>query len=171
MSDLVDLVDRRSAPVPRIDSTLALVLALTWSAGLIHVVAAIGHLDGYAPFAVFFETLALAQLLWGVAVYRSPSNRLLWLGGLGSLAVVALWCISRTAGVPIGPHPWSPEPVGAIDAVCSADELVLAIVVFGRLAAGPYGRLRRTVSATVAGSGLFLVLVSSLLLVSGGHVH
>jgi hypothetical protein len=171
MSELVDSVERRSAPLPRIDSTLALVLALTWSAGLIHAVAAIGHLDYYAPFAVFFEALAVAQFLLGVALYRAPSRRLLWIGALGSLAVVALWCISRTAGVPIGPHPWSPEPVGAIDAVCSADEVVLAIVVFGRLAAGPRGPLRRIVTATAAGSGLFLVLLSSLVLVSGGHVH
>jgi hypothetical protein len=168
MPEHVDRLEHHAAP--RIDGTLAVVLALTWSAGLIHVVAAIGHLDEYAPFAVFFELLAVAQVLWGVALYRAPSRRLLWTGALASLAVVALWVVSRTSGVPVGSHPWVPEPVGALDAVCSADELALACVVACRLML-PGGSLRRMANGAAVGSGLFLVLLSLLLVVSGGHVH
>jgi hypothetical protein len=131
------------------DRTLAL-CALSWAAALIHVVAAVGHVDESGTEVAFFVLLALAQLGWGVALYRAPSPALLRAGAVLSLLVVALWAASRTVGVPLG----EVEPVGALDVLASANELALAALVAIRLPVVTPG----------------LLLLSGLALVSG-HVH
>jgi hypothetical protein len=164
----------RAAPLPaacRVDGELAVMCALAWSAGLIHIAAAVAHLDEYALFAVFFQVLAIGQLGWGALLYRSASRGLLVAGAIVSVMVVALWVASRTSGLPIGPEPWAPEPVGLIDALASADELLLALLVVCRLWPGAAGTLRSGVAKVATGGALCLVLVSSLALVSGPHVH
>jgi hypothetical protein len=150
--------------VPRVDDRLFALCGLAWAAGLIHVAAAISHLDEYALYAVFFEVLAMAQFAWGYAVYRAPTPRLLTVGAIASVLVVALWIVSRTAGMPIGSEPWRPEAVGPLDALASADELILALLVAMRLR-GP-GR------SLAHGAAVCVILLSSLALTSGaGHVH
>jgi hypothetical protein len=146
-----------SAP-RRVDDALFVCCGLSWAAGLIHVVAAVEHVDEYLLFGVLFALLAPAQFAWGVLVYRRPDRRLFVGGALASLAVVALWLVSRTVGLPIGPD--QPEAVGPADAICSADELVLALLVL-------VGRPRKPLVAL----GTVLILTSSLVLVGGGHVH
>jgi predicted branched-subunit amino acid permease len=84
-------------------------------------------------------------------------------GALGSLAVAAVWIVSRTAGVPIGPTPGEPEAVGLIDTVASCDEVLLAALVGLHLREE---QSRRALTATA----LVLLLLSSLL-VLGPHVH
>ena len=39
--------------------------------------------------------------------------------------LVALWAVSRTAGLPIGPGAWMPEPVQTLDVSATVLELVL----------------------------------------------
>ena len=142
----------------RVDDALFVACGLSWGAGLIHVVAAFEHVEEYALFAAFFAVLAPAQFAWGVLVYRRPERRLLVAGAIGSLLVVAVWAVSRTVGLPIGPG--QPEAVGAIDALCSLDETLLAALVL----------LPR--SKILIAVGTVLVFTSSLLLVGGGgHVH
>jgi len=117
-----------AATAHALDDRLLIVCGLAWGAGLIHVGAAIEHVSEYALHAVFFGVLAAAQFGWGVALYRRPAPRLLWVGAVASLMVVGLWVASRTSGLPIGPHPWSPEAIGATDVIATADEVVLALV-------------------------------------------
>jgi hypothetical protein len=155
----------------RLDDRLFLICGLAWSAALIHVVAAIEHLDEYALYAVFFEVLASGQFLLGVALYRSPTRTLLITGAAGSLLVVALWIVSRTAGLPIGPVAWSPEPVGILDVLASADEAVLALLVLFQLRSAPTGALGRGAVYVVTATGVVVILLSSLALTLGGHAH
>src|SRR4051794_31118030 len=86
----------------------AAVLAI--AAGMIHAVAAVGHAEHWL-FAAFFATLAVAQCTWGALVYRGADRRLLVAGAWGSAAVAALWLVTRTVGLPFGPHAGSPEAV------------------------------------------------------------
>src|SRR3954468_11024118 len=111
-----------SADATRVDDRLVIVCGLAWASGLIHVVAAVQHVDEYLLFAVFFAWLAPLQFAWGVAVYRRPSERLLALGAVGSVLIAVLWVVSRTSGLPIGETPWQPEPVGPLDVLATADE-------------------------------------------------
>ena len=61
---------------------------------------------------------------------RHPDHRrLLVAGAAGNSALAIVWVLSRTTGLPIGPHPGEPEPVGIKDMLATYDELLLAIVV------------------------------------------
>lgn len=165
-----DLAQRR-ADVPalagarRIDDRVLVVCGLAWAAGLIHVQAAITHLDGHPVQAVLFELLACAQLVWGVVVYRWPTRRWLTAGAVASVGVAAVWALSRTVGLPIGSGAWTPEAVGALDVIATADELLVAIVAVS-LRAG-----RRPARAPVIAAGVLLVVLSSIVLVTGSHAH
>ncbi len=144
---------------------------LAWGAALIHVQAAIEHIDEYPLFAIFFAILAPAQLAWGTALYRSRSRRLLTLGAAASIGIVALWIASRTTGLPIGPTPWIPEPVGIKDSIASADELLLALVVVAHLHGASHGVFARGWRYAADAASLGLILLSSLSFLVIGHAH
>ena len=84
--------------------------------------------------------------------------------------VAALWMISRTSGLPIGPQPWAPESVGALDSIATANEIALALLVFFQLRHGRSRALTRGCSSVMTGTALCLILLSSLALL-GGHAH
>jgi hypothetical protein len=155
----------RSPATPLLAGELLIACALSWSAGLIHVKAGIDHLHEHVLVSAAFGLLAAAQLVWGIALYRRPTRGLLAAGAALSVVVVALWGMSRAAGLPLGPDRWSPEPVGALDSVASADEVVLALLASLHLRAG------RGVAPLAAAAGMCLILLSSLLVALGGHAH
>lgn len=158
---------RRAAAV---DDRLLLICALATAAGLIHVLAAIEHVQEYALYAVFFALLAPAQVGWAIAVYRTRAPRLLVLGAVGCLAIVALWIFSRTTGLPIGPDPWHPEATGTLDVTASLNELVLVWLIACRLRP-PASRAIRRLDRGVVSLAVVLLLTSSLVLVGPGHQH
>jgi hypothetical protein len=70
------------------------------------------------------------QVVWAALVHRRPADRrLLILGAVANVAVAAAWLVSRTTGLPIGPHAGTPEAAGVKDVLATADELALALVV------------------------------------------
>ena len=88
------------------------------------------HFREYWLFGLLFAIVAPLQLAWAELVRRRPDDRrLLIAGAIGNLGVAAVWVASRTTGLPIGPHPGEPEPVGIKDLLASYDELLLAVVV------------------------------------------
>jgi hypothetical protein len=153
------------------DDALFLAAGLSWGACMIHVEAAIDHFQESVLYAVFFAVLAVVQLLWGIAIYRRPSRRLLAAGVVMSLMVVALWIMTRTTGIPVGPERWTSEPVGTADSLASGDELVLALVVMCRLGADRAGPVVRGIANLGILAGVFLILLSSMVLTLGHHVH
>ena len=147
----------------QLDDRLFLACGLSWAAAIIHVKASLDHFDRSTLEAVLFELAACAQLVWGIAVYRGAGRGVLVAGVAGNLAIAAVWVLSRTIGLPIGPTPGDPEAVGLIDTVASCDELLLSALVGLHLAGAS---LRRVLAAAAIG----LLLLSSLL-VLGPHVH
>ncbi|HEY3238392.1 MAG TPA: hypothetical protein VGL92_02420 [Acidimicrobiia bacterium] len=109
-------------------------------AGLIHASAAPGHRAHAALFA-FFVTVAVLQLLWGLAVLRWAGWPLLIAGAALNSVVAATWVLSRTAGLPGVPGAEHVEPVGFKDGVSSLLELALVLSVAGLLPQAA-GRLR-----------------------------
>ena len=157
---------RSSGPsAERLDNGVFAACGLSWGAGIIHVQATAWHVHEYAPFAALFVLLAASQFAWGIAVYRRPEPRFLRAGIALSLGVVAIWVASRTVGLPVGPERWSPEPVSAADAICTADEAVLALLAWLQL------RPRRpTIVRTGAVAvGLLMISLSSLTFMLHGH--
>jgi hypothetical protein len=154
-----------------VDDRMLVVCGLTVGAGLIHAVAGVQHLDEYLLYTLFFEVLAIAQLAWGIALYRAPSPRLMAIGAVGCALVVLLWIASRTTGLPIGPEPWTPEGVGVIDSVASADELMIAILILFELSRAPGRPVAIGLRRIATGLGMWLIMLSSLALVGVKHVH
>jgi FtsP/CotA-like multicopper oxidase with cupredoxin domain len=96
----------------------------TLGAGAIHLAVAPQHFREYTLFGGFFLFVALAQAGLAIALLFSPGRRLAVYGAEGNLALVALWLISRSVGVPIGPDPWQAETVGVADTAATALELM-----------------------------------------------
>jgi hypothetical protein len=175
MADTTVPTARRPSPANLSDTQLRtndvlLAGGLAWAGSLIHVQAAVDHIAEYWLYTLFFIALASVQCIWGIALYRSPRPRMLVVGAVVSLAVVGLWLLSRTVGLPIGPDRASPEPLGLLDVIATADEIGIAGLMFfllhpprtGTLAAG-VGFLRVL--------ALFLIVLSSLALAGGIHAH
>jgi len=106
--------------------------ALTAGAGAIHLAVVPDHLREYLLFGIFFAVVGAAQL--GAAVTLLRPTRPLILGvAIGQALLVALWLVSRTTGLPIGPQPWTPEEIGVADVVCIGLELLSVAVLAGLL--------------------------------------
>jgi hypothetical protein len=102
---------------------------------------------------VFFLVLTVVQVGYAAAVLIRPSVPLLKAGALASLAVVALWIVSRTVGVPIGPEPGEAEAVGTYDLLATISEALAALACLAAVRAlrsGRYGRRGNPATATSA---------------------
>ena len=112
--------------------------ALSLGAAVIHFAVVPEHLDEYLPFGIAFIALGIAQLGMAIALladgtrFRIPAIVL-------TLSVLSAWTLSRTAGLPVGPHAWVPEEIGMIDATAAILESALVLVLLvpvARLATG-----------------------------------
>lgn len=105
----------------------------------------------FQPYGLAFLVLAIFQARWA-AVYlgRRPAG-LLQLGLAVNAAVVATWVWSRTIGLPWGPAPNTPEPVGGPDLIATCFELGLIAILTLQAWPGREGLLRRQVTVRIAG--------------------
>jgi hypothetical protein len=131
---------------------------LSAAAAAIHFVAVREHLEEDRLAALFFLVLGAAQLAWALLLRARPTPTLLVVGAVGSLAVVAIWALSRTTGLPFGAHPGMPEPVGLMDATCSALE--------GLIAAGCAGLLVGRIPARVPAAPVCAYILIATLIVA-----
>lgn len=95
------------APIPR---NLALLAAGSLVAGLIHAGVCPQHFEEATAFGVFFLVVATLQMGWAALVVTRASRALLLMGAAGNVAVLGVWALSRTAGIPMGTARWTPEP-------------------------------------------------------------
>lgn len=94
-------------------------------AGLVHLAVIGEHLDHWLMAGVFFAVLGAAQVGWGVAALArdaAPVPRAVLAVNLGALAV---WAVSRTTGLPVGPEAGTAEAVGRADVLCVALHLLV----------------------------------------------
>jgi len=105
---------------------LVVPLALVSSAAAAGVHAAVGppHFRESVLFGLFFALTAVLQLAWAGLLVVRRSRALLVLGALGNVAVLAVWAVTRTVGLPFGLLP-DPEAVGPWDLACGVWELVV----------------------------------------------
>jgi hypothetical protein len=84
-------------------------------AALIHFAVVQEHLEEWWLYGVFFAVLGTVQLLWGGLALADEELLAPRLFAAGNVAVLVLWLVSRTTGLPVGPEPREAEPVGTAD--------------------------------------------------------
>jgi hypothetical protein len=113
-------------------STLVLA-CLSAGAGVIHLVMAPSHMGESAVEGAGFLAAGWLQVGLAVALVRRdpPRRALLWSAAAVNAVLIALWLVSRTAGLPMGAHAGHAARVSFVDATAVAFEVV---VVLGALA-------------------------------------
>jgi hypothetical protein len=121
----------------------AAVLSLV--AAAIHLSVVSEHLQEWFAAGVFFLILTVLEVGWAAAVVARPSGWLLRVGVILNAATIAIWVLSRSRGMPIGPSPWTPEAMQARDILCTVAEalLVAACLIVLRTGFGTAGRPSR----------------------------
>lgn len=122
---------------------------LSAGAGLIHFGAGPAHQAEWWVYGVFFYGAATAQIGFAVIVWTQGiegwggwgrvRGKLYLVGIVGNAAIILLWVITRTVGVPVGPEAGEREAAGLLDVVSTVLEVAL-IAVLARLRAGMSAR-------------------------------
>lgn len=99
------------------------------SAGCSATHAAVGpaHFREAAAFGVFFLAASAFQAAWAVLIVRRAGRLLLAIGAAANAAVLVLWALTRTVGLPLGPDMWRPEAVSGPDLFASLLELTVVL--------------------------------------------
>ena len=114
-----------SRPATRPDVIVLYAAAgLSLIAALIHVWAAPEHFEEWWGYGTFFLVCAVLQGLYAPVLLRRPGRPVLLLGAAVNLAVVILWLVTRTTGIPhFGPHAGEVEAAGVLDVACTLAEV------------------------------------------------
>ncbi len=136
-------------------------------AAVVHLGVDGEHFAEWWLFGVFFLVLAALQVLLAVLSWQPVRRPMLISGMVVNLLVVALWAVTRTAGLPFGPDPGTAEAVGIPDVLTVVLELAsvaLAAVVLIRLRQSRPVRqlLPRTATAITAIVAAAVLLTSSV---------
>jgi hypothetical protein len=127
--------------------------ALSLLTGWVHLAYIAPHWDDWWAYGVFFLAAGAFQALCAPAIVRRPRSAPVALAAIaGNLAIVGMYVLSRTAGVPLGPHEGVVEEAGAIDLAVTAAEIATVLCLVTLLGA----RLRRIVVDVMLASGLLL---------------
>ena len=133
--------------------------AASLGAALIHFAVLPSHWQEWPRSGVFFALIAVFQFSWAVAMAVRPYAAILPAGIVVNLGVITLWVLSRTAGVPFGPHAGEAEVIQAAGVAAVLLEAAVAmgaawVWIGGHRAAAvsgmTYGVVLATASATVA---------------------
>jgi hypothetical protein len=138
------------------------VAGLLAAAGGLHLAALPSHLESSAAAGGFFAAIALAQLLGAVLIATRSSHRTTVVVIAGNLAVLAIWVVSRTTGLPVGGEIGAVEPVALLDGLAAAAEI---LVVAGGLRTVLRGRPALAVRS--AGWPLGIALAAAWLVTGG----
>jgi hypothetical protein len=102
-------------------------MVLSALAGGIHLVATPEHLSVWWAYGAFFIAAAVGQLAFAVLVALRPSTPVLVAGVAGNVLLLGTYVLSRTNGVPLGPHAGKAETAGLLDVVSAVAEVGVII--------------------------------------------
>lgn len=148
---------------------------LSVGAAVIHFAVLGEHWQEWWGYGLFFGASAWLQLAWAAAVAWRPSRPILLTGAVSNLAIAALWLLTRTAGIPLGPAYGETEDAAFIDTLASGFELAIAL---GATAIALFHLERLTLRPALAAVviGIAAVTVAALTTISlvdasGGEGH
>ncbi len=139
----------------------------SFGAGLVHVAVVREHLEVSVSHGVFFAVVGLAQIGWGLWALRGPVVPRARTTVLATVALIALWAVSRTVGLPFGLG--GKEPVGTADVLAVVLEvgLILCIALAARSVAVPNrDGSERSAQAPLASAKFVSLLAAGALAVS-----
>lgn len=172
MSALNHFDDRADEPVRQFTRLAA--AGLLAAAGGLHLAALPGQLNASTVAGAFFAVTAAAQLLGAVVLATRPSSRTILAVISGNVAVLTLWVLSRTAGLPTGGELGLREPFGLLDGFAAAAELLVVVAGLATLVR-PATRTRTRSGDWRLGLALALTWVVSggagLAVAHDGHHH
>ena len=131
--------------------TLYAAAVLSLVAALIHLWVAPEHFEEWWGYGAFFLAAAAAQLLYVPLLLRRPTRAVLIAGIAGNLAIVALYLLTRTVGIPLlGPEAGKVEGIGFADVCATTSELGLSVALGAALLREITPERRRTILLIVA---------------------
>jgi hypothetical protein len=101
-------------------------------AGVLHLLAALEHVQHQMTFAVFFMVVGLLQAGAGAGLRKGPTPLRIGLGLAALVGLVVLYVYSRTIGLQIGPHadrPEDPDFLGIAVVVCELAAIAAMITL------------------------------------------
>jgi hypothetical protein len=142
------------------EPTLYAAAALSLLAALLHLWVTPEHFEEWWGYGAFFVVAGAAQIFYVPIVLLWPT-RIILLGGIaGNLAIVVLYLLTRTVGIPFfGPEAGEVEGFGFVDVCATASELGIPVALGAALLRNAPPERRRTI-----------VLIVAIGLVSVGHV-
>ncbi len=125
---------------------LRLAAGLSLAIGIVHLMLSPEYLSQWWGYGFFFMFAGLAQITYGLLLFvlpwfyddtasflrgNPPGARLLYVAGaLGYLAVVVLYLVTRTFGIPAGPQAGTVAPLSADGLLTTVAEVALAGLLF-----------------------------------------
>jgi hypothetical protein len=150
-------VDRATTVVGAASVVVAL---LSIGAAIVHFAVIAQHFDEWWLTGIFFLSIALFQLGWGLLVLIQPSALVYVAGAIANALIIVTWIVSRTTGVPVGPEAGEAEAVSFPDALATAFEVVLVVVLVALLAERSARRPTRHLPPAATGFGGAAVVAS-----------
>ena len=155
----------------KLDRALWLAAGLSLTAGLIHLFVSVEHFAEWWGYGLFLVWAGLAQIAYALTIFVLPwlsdtagthgngprtTMRVVYLiGAAGNAAIITLYIITRTAGIPfVGPSAGGVEPMTPLSVITTAAELILVGVLLwlARQSAhrnGEASRSRRTLGIKI----------------------
>jgi hypothetical protein len=122
----------------------------------VHLAYTASHWQDWWAYGLFFLATGAFQALCVPAIVHRPRAAPVALAAIaGNLAIVGMYVLSRTAGVPLGPHTGVVEEAGAIDLGVTAAEIGIVVCLVTLLGA----RKRRLVFDVLLAAGAVLWLL------------
>lgn len=150
--------------------------ACSLGAAGIHFAYAPGHFEVSSLHGAAFIVMAWLQAGFAMALLVRPKLVVIEIGLAVNAAILVLWLLAHSTGLPVGPSPWTPETIGFADAL--AVGFALAVVISCRALMRPTWTHRK-IGNNVAVPTLVVTLVAITALASasmapalaGGHSH
>jgi hypothetical protein len=105
-------------------SWLARATVLAGSLGIIHIVATPLYFGQWLGYGIAFVAIAVLQVMYSmVLAVNRPRRIFFWAGIVGNVLIVAVWLLTRTVGVPMGPMAGEVLPIEFLDGLAQVLEV------------------------------------------------
>jgi hypothetical protein len=143
---------------------------VTAGAGVIHLLHGPENMREYTIYGWAFYAMAVAQImLAGRVAFPTRSRQVVQAAIFVNLGICVLWALTRSVGLPIGPHPWTGETPGFPDLACLLLQVAGVLLLWPLVTART--SVRRLAERSLRAGPIFTVLVVLGMAVAPVVVH